>query len=73
MAEIHGRLGPLPACHVINEQGPSPIRACSHPHQPGTSCLGAAHGRRTANCRPVAAGLADIPQARPTAGSVRSR
>ena len=51
MAEIHGRLGPLLACHVIQRLGPQ-----SHPGMlaPGPVRLrppGTAHGRRTADCQ----------------------
>jgi hypothetical protein len=36
---------------LSNEKGPRPIRACSRPDPPGFGRLGAAHGRRTADCR----------------------
>jgi hypothetical protein len=51
MAEIHGPTGLCSPVTLSNEQAPSPIRACSHPYPPGSDRLGAAHGRRTADCR----------------------
>ena len=51
MAEIHGRLRPLFACHVIQRAGPQPHPGMLTPTPPGSSCLGAAHGRHMADCR----------------------
>jgi hypothetical protein len=66
MAEIHGRAGPLLACHVIQRQGPQP-----HPGMLNTRTrpAPAAWGPLTADARPIAdpfpTGPADIPLPRP--------
>ena len=51
MAEIHGRLGPLLACHVIQREGPQPHPGMLTPAPARLRPPGAAHGRRTADCR----------------------
>jgi hypothetical protein len=51
MAEIHGRQDLCSPVTLSSEQAPSPIRACSQPHPPGSGRLRSAHGRRTADCR----------------------
>jgi hypothetical protein len=74
MVEIHGPLGPLFACHVIQRQGLQP-----HPGMltPTPARLQLPRRLLTADTRPIAdpvpAGPADIPLHDPTAGSVRSR
>jgi hypothetical protein len=72
MTDLGHRAGTVLTCHVIQRDGPQPIRACSDPLPPGSSGLGAGHGRRTADCRSVPAGLAGIHNHDPTTGSVRS-
>jgi hypothetical protein len=51
MAEIHGRLGPLPACHVIQRAGPQPHPGMLTSHPPDSRRLRSAHRRRAAYCR----------------------
>jgi hypothetical protein len=74
MTEIHGRIGLCLPVTLSNEKAPSPIRACSHPHSPGSGGL----GPLTADARPIS-----DPRSQPawpashyvdpTTGSVRSR
>ena len=70
MAEIHGRLRPLLACHVIQRAGPQP-----HPGMltPGPARLRAAGARS----RPTHDRLRSVPAGihghNPTTGSARSR
>jgi hypothetical protein len=73
MAEIHGRLGPLLACHVIQRPGPS-----SHPGMlaPGPARLrppGARSRPTHDRLRSAPAGPAGIHDHDPTTGSARSR
>jgi hypothetical protein len=51
MTDLDDRAAPSSPVTLSNEKAPSPIRACSHPHPPGSGRLGAAHGRRMADCR----------------------
>ena len=71
MAEIHGRLRPLLACHVIQRQGPQ-----SHPGMltPAPARLRAAWGPLTADARPIAIRPSrHVHGHNPTTGSARSR
>jgi hypothetical protein len=74
MAEIHGRLGPLFACHVIQRAGPQPRPGMPHTR---TRPAPAAWGPFSADAWPIAdqfpAGPAGIPLPRPTTGSAPSR
>jgi hypothetical protein len=72
MAEIHGRLGPLFACHVIQRAGPQPHPGMLTPTPPR---LQLPRGRSwpTHGRLPIPAGLPGIHYLGPTAGSVRSR
>jgi hypothetical protein len=51
MTDLNHRAGCWSPVTLSNDKAPSPIRACSHPRPAGSGRLGAAHGRRTANCR----------------------
>ena len=52
MAEIHGRLGRLLACHVIQRAGPQSHPGMLAPGPARLRRLGSAHGRRTTDCDP---------------------
>jgi hypothetical protein len=73
MAEIHGRLGPLFACHVIQRAGPQPHPGMLTPTparlQLPRGRSWPTHGRLPI---PLPAGLAGIHYLDPTAGSFRS-
>ena len=72
MAEIHGRIGPLLACHVIQRAGPQ-----SHPGMlaPGPARLLPPWGPLTADLRPISIrpSRPGIHDHDPTTGSARSR
>jgi hypothetical protein len=51
MTDLDHRAEPCTPVTLSNKKAPSPIRACSHPHPPGSGRLEAAHSRRTADCR----------------------
>jgi hypothetical protein len=74
MAEIHGRIGLCSAVTLSNEKAPSPIRACPPPAPARLRCVGAAHGRRTADCRSRSQPAWPASHYHdPTTGSVHSR
>jgi hypothetical protein len=51
MTDLDHLAGRCSLVTLSNEKALSCIRACIHQHSPGSSRLGAAHGRRTADCR----------------------
>jgi hypothetical protein len=74
MTDLDDRTGLCSPVTLSNEKAPSPIRACSRPHPPGSSGLGAAHGRRTADCRSRSQPAWPASHYHdPTTGSARSR
>ena len=51
MTDLDHRAGLCSPVMLSGEKAFSPIRACSHPHPPGSGRLEAAHGRHAAHCR----------------------
>jgi hypothetical protein len=51
MTDLDHCAAPCSPVTLSNKKTPSPIRACTHLHPSGSGRLGAAHGRRPADCR----------------------
>jgi hypothetical protein len=67
MTDLDDRTGLCSPVTLSNEKAPSPIRACSHPHPPGSGRLGTAH----ADARPIADPVPSRPGRHPSATTLR--